>query len=428
MSITSGIISKYATAVGAISEASNGYQYVDGTLIGSVISKSVITASLAKTWVVPGIACSEEFMEGIDVNKVWSVTVELQSNIGPTTRTFGPSGTTNNNGLINYAPAIVGTTVPIEIKLNQIDDQQVFFPRLQLETMRYDKFEKTMENFIDNMVISKATFETAAMLAYALFRASPKYTLASNTAGALPDEQFIEIDTSKIYDENYMIKIINSMDEKMSAGDMEMNAMTFSGPRACISRLSLINAFKSPKTGFVSVAGSSEAYKLLMSASFDTGKTADVCGGTTEQYRGEMRGYDFYEIPGNAFTYVEKWLGLSAGSLSGVLGIITSPQQFASGGLAEANTMVMEQVSPYPGVYASPYRKFGAKGVRNIILLVDSTFKTAVAKTEFNKLIGVKASGTALTAPAEIVAPAEFSTKTVVENTLSNGPKIAYTK
>lgn len=246
MSITQEVIKKSASAAGAISESSNGYQYVDGSLIGSIIGKSVITASLAKTWVVPGVACTEEFLEGVDVNKIWSVTIEMQTDIGPTTRSFGPDGTQDNSGIINYAPAIIGTTVPLEIRLNQVDDQQLFFPRMQLKTMRYDKFEKTMENFINNMVISKATYETAVMIAYALFRASPKYTAETNTTGALPSEQFITVDTSKIYDENYMIKIVNEMDEKMSNGEPTMQAMTFSGPRACISRLSLINAFKTP--------------------------------------------------------------------------------------------------------------------------------------------------------------------------------------
>ena len=103
------------TQAGAITEA-NGFQYIDGSLLPSVIQKMAITAVLAKSWVVPGIACTEEFQEGIDPNKVWSIWVEVQADIGPTTRTVGPNGTANNNGIVNFASSIVTTTIPLEIK------------------------------------------------------------------------------------------------------------------------------------------------------------------------------------------------------------------------------------------------------------------------------------------------------------------------
>ena len=50
------------TQAGTITEA-NGFQYIDGSLLPSVIQKMAITAVLAKSWVVPGIACTEEFQE-----------------------------------------------------------------------------------------------------------------------------------------------------------------------------------------------------------------------------------------------------------------------------------------------------------------------------------------------------------------------------
>ena len=84
--LTEGIVVKTLDAAGAITEA-NGFQYIDGSLLPSVIQKMAITAVLAKSWVVPGIACTEEFQEGIDPNKVWSIWVEVQADIGPTTRT-----------------------------------------------------------------------------------------------------------------------------------------------------------------------------------------------------------------------------------------------------------------------------------------------------------------------------------------------------
>ena len=415
MSLTTEIIDKFADGVGAKTKA-NGFVTVDGNLIASVLNKMAITAILAKTWVVPGVACSEELTEGVDANKVWSVYVTVQSDMGPTTRTFGPNGTTGNNGIINFSPAVVMTESAIEIKLNQVDDQPIFFPRIQLETMRYDKVKSTLENYINNCVVSKASYETAVAIAYAHFRASASYHANSK---ALPAEQFIKIDSSKIYDDNYMIQILNEMDEKMSAGDLTMNAMTFSGPRAVMARLSLINAFKTPKTGFVTNA-SDAAYKLLTDPSFDT-ENPDVFGDTTEQKRMDLRGYSFYEIPKNAFTWIEGWLGLTSGALTKIHGVITSPQSLATGGVLEADVMVQEQAAPYAGTYMAPYRKFGARGYRNIILIVEQDY--APDKT----LIGDAA---ALTEPKACVAPANWSIKTseVVENTVSKGPSLKFAK
>lgn len=421
--LTEGIVAKTLDSVGAVSEA-NGFQYIDGSLLPSVIQKMAITAILAKSWVVPGKACTEELIEGVDPNKIWSVYVEVQADIGPTTRTFGPNGTEKNNGIVNFAPAIVTTTTPIEVKLNQVDDQTLFFPRIQMETMRYDKIKTTLTNYLDNLVLSKATFETAIAIAGAHYRASAAYVETTGGNTNLPTAQFITIDSTKIYEENYMIKVMNQMDEAMGNGDPEMGAMTFGGQRTVLARLSFINAFKTPKSGFVANA-SNEAFKLLMDPSFDV-DNLDAFGGTTEQYRGEMRGYDFYEIPNSAFAYIAAWLGLKETDLKGIQAVITSPLQLATGGYNDANPFITQQAAPYAGTYVSPYRKFGAKAYRNIILVVDSTYVPNA------KLIGTaktdSADGVALTEPCPCIAPANWGLKvsTIVKNELSNGPDLKY--
>lgn len=455
--LTAAIFDKFADGVGAKTEA-NGFVYVDGQLIASVINKMAITAILAQTWVVPGVACSEELTEGVDANKIWSCYVQVTANIGPTARTFGPNGTTGNNGIINFSPAVVMTDDVIEIKLNQIDDQPLFFPRIQMETMRYDKVKATLENYMDNLVVTKATYETAVAIAYAHFRASAAYhsyyqtkdtdvvsgktyytrsgsegsytySVVSSPAKAslgtyyetktLPEDQFIKFDSAKKYDENYMIEITNEMDERMSAGDPLMNAMTFAGNRAVMGRLSFINAFKTPKSGFVTV-GSDAAFKLLTDPSFDT-NNIDVFGDTTDQKRMDLRGYSFYEIPKNAFEWIEAWLGLPKGSLNKIHAVITSPLQLATGGVLEADVICKEQVAPYPGTYMAPYRKFGARGYRNIILVVEQDYVPDAT------LIGTDA---AITEPKACVAPANWAISTVqketVENTLSKGPSLTF--
>lgn len=421
--ITDAILDKYLSGSGATKKSAQGYTYIDGNALPNVLSNAVLTASLAKTWIVPGVACTEEFVAGYDTQKVNSVYVEMQADIGPTTRTIGEGGTTGNSGIINQQASIMVSTEMFEIPLRQVDDQPLFFPRMQIETMRYDKTKKALANFVDNMVVSKATYETATAIQYALFRASKEYTASSNSSGALPSAQFIEVDSTKFYDDNYIIKVLDQMDELMDNGDELMQTMTFSGPRALIGRLSFLDKLKSPKSGFVQTAANA-AYELLISENFDSSSTNDIFGATTETKYLEIRGYDCYKVPAQAWKYIETWLGLSEGALKHVLGIITSPQQLATGGVTEDNTIVKDTTYPAVGVGAYPYRKYGARGYRNIILIVDSGFKAQASNGDFAKYMGTKGSGTPVEALTTLTAPVNFKTRTIIKNELSNGPHI----
>lgn len=421
MNITDTIIEKYLGE--KVSKSGQGFEYIDGHAFQKLMSKVILTATLAATWIVPGIACSEEFTSGIDVSKVNSVYVEMQADIGPTTRTIGEGGTEGNNGIINLQPSIMVSTEMFEIPLRQVDDQPLFFPRMQVESMRYDKVKASIKNHVENMVISKACHDTAVAIQYALFRASKEYTAAENTAGNLPRAQFITLDSTKLYDDNYMIKIMDQMDELMDEGDPEMQTMTFSGPRALIGRLDFLDKLKSPKSGFVQTA-SDEAYKLLIEANFDKDEVNDVFSDTTSAKYLDIRGYSCYKVPAQAWKYIEIWLALPEGALKGIKGFITSPQQLATGGTIDDNTIVRDTTSPAVGVGAYPLRKYGARGYRNIILIVDENFKAEADKGTFDKLMGTKGSGNPVKSLTTLVAPLKFKTRTVIENKLGGGPNI----
>lgn len=422
--ITDAILDKYLSGSGATKKAAQGYTYVDGNALPNVISNAVLTAYLAKTWIVPGVGCTEEFVAGYDTQKINSVYVEMQADIGPTTRTIGEGGTSGNSGIINLQPSIMVSTEMFEIPLKQVDDQPLFFPRMQLETMRYDKTKKALANHIDNMVLSKATYETAVAIQYALFRASKEYTASSNSSGALPSAQFVEVDSTKFYDDNYIISVLDKLDELMDNGDELMQTMSFSGPRALVGRLSFLDKLKSPKSGFVQTAANA-AYDLLISENFDSSSVNDIFEGTTERKYLDIRGYSCYTVPAQAWKYIETWLGLSEGKLKNVLGIIVSPQQLATGGVTEDNTIVKDTTYPAIGVGAYPYRKFGARGYRNIIVIVDSGFKTQASSGDFATLMGTKGSGTPIESLTGLVAPLNFKTRTIVENNIAGGPAIA---
>ena len=424
MNLTSSIIEKTLEAAGGFKKDANGYTYIDGTVLEHQFSDITLMAVLAKSWIVPGVSCSEEFVQGVDINKVNTVYVEMQADIGPTTRTIGEGGTENNNGIINMQPSIMVSTTVLEIPLRQVDDQPLFFPRMQLEAMRYDKVKKTLENQVDNMVLAKATHDTAIAIQYALFRASAEYTKEENSAGNLPTAQFLVVDPTQFDEKNYMVKVLDNLDLMMDAGDPEMQTMSFDGPRALAGRLSFLSAFKRPETGFVATAADA-AYELLTKANFDDEDKSNIFGGVTETKYLDIRGYSMYKIPNQAWGYKKKWLGLESGALNGVLGVLTSPQQLATGGAVDDNTIVQQVTYPSIGVGAYPLRKFGGSGYRNIILVVDESFKTAASEGKLDKYIGTKGSGTPVNSLPVLAAPANFKMRTIIENKLGGGPNIA---
>lgn len=360
-------------AAEAISEQ-NGYQYIDGSMIANVISPIIARCIAIGRVVRPIIGATEEFVNVIDIDKVLNVTVQLPNMLGVTTRTIGTGGTTNNNGLINRAKKIIPSTTPFNVPLAQYNDQALFFPKLQLTMAAYDVVVETLASYADSIVISMDSYHIAKAIAYAAYRAGIEIGAqveAGVSAGNIVVSNIIKVDSAHVYDDNYMVKVINELTSKMSKGDVSRQALTFSGPRELVSRIDLINWMTTPKTGFVSNAND-YGQKLLLDPNFNLDEVTRN-GSMQRSSAVSTKGYALYEANDILFSYAEKWLGLSAGDLSGVLGVVFTPQAYAMGGAASATTNLV-QSSEYDGIVCFTYQKFGGAAYRKMFLVVDSSF------------------------------------------------------
>lgn len=383
-SITEAVVAKSLERLapnGAISKRA-GYSYINGSLIPNALSPILARAMRAGKVVREGVAKTEKFTADIDPSKHNHITVQLQTNTGVHTRTLrsgGIAGTPGNDGLINTNRKLVATTTPFDIPILEMQDQPWFFPQMMLETMYFDEVAETIANIADNEVNAMDAYDMAKMIAYACWRA--------NTGSG---DNILRINQTNAYDELYMVKQINALDALMSRGDPATNLGTFRGRRALLLRNELLGYIKTPKTGFI--INTPRSNDFFWEPSFDENET--VREGS--QYRGGIRGYEMFEFNRTHQELIEKYLNLDAGTLDGVLGIVSTPLSYAGGGVAK-KTMKLMQSTEYDGVVAFPYTKFGGAAYRQIFLIVDNSFTipTQLATT---------------LAPAPTKAPAKWDT------------------
>lgn len=357
-----------------------GYTYINGSLMPKALSRTLARAFRTGRIIRPGIGMTEEFVASIDPSKVMGVTVQLQKNIGIHTRTLrdsGKAGTPFNDGLINTNHKIVPSTTPFYIPTRQLNDQPLFFPRLQLETMLFDEVAETLANFFDNEVNSVDSYHIAKMISYAIFRATKAGSNAKNV---------IQLNRNNAYDDLAMIKLMNQLNAVMSDGDKETELGTFKGRRQLTLRNELLGYLRSPKTGYVS--NTERGANIFYMPNFDLNESMR----TGEQYRGSINGYEMYEMNAETLANAERWLGLQPGDLDGVLGIVSTPLSYASGGVSKKE-MYLLQSSEHDGIVGFPFTKFGGAAYRQIFLIVDS---------EWNAPAKLKTT----LAPAPVIAPA----------------------
>lgn len=365
-----------------------GYTYINGSLIPSALSPILARAIRAGRIVRPGVGMTEKFTASFDPKSVNNVTVQLQTNMGVRARTlkdgFG-AGTSGNDGQINLNPKIVPSTVPFDVPLRQLEDQALFFPQMQLQTMLFDEVVETTANYLDNVNNGIDSYHMAKAIAYAMYRGAREATSASDITKY---SNVVTIDESKVYTDTYMIQKLNEINSKMANGDTDTQLMTFSGPREIAGRPEIFNWLKTPKTGYI--LNSDISTKLLYEPNFDIREAERV--GT--QNRGNIAGYDMQEAPQGIWTLVEKWLGLTAGALDGILGVVFTPLAYAAGGVGKKE-MAMLQSTQYDGVVAFPYIKYGGAAYRKMFIIAKNNWTIPTELQNVNN-------------PTPVVAPNSF--------------------
>ena len=368
-----------------------GYTYINGSLIPNALSRIIARALRVGRIIRPGIGMTEEFAASIDPAQILNITVQLQNNMGVHVRTLrdgDKGGTPNNDGMINVNRKLIPSTTPFNIPVRQIVDAPIFFPRLKLETMVFDEIAETLGNYLDNETNAIDSYHIAKMIAYAMYRA------AENQSGTATDpstygDNVIAFDTSTAYDDLSAVKLINQLNAVMSNGDKQTQLGTFKGRRQLTLRNELLGYLRSPKTGYVS--NTERGASIFYEPGFDLNETMRE----GEQYRGGINGYEMYEMTKETLDLACEWLGLEAGALDGVLGIVSTPLSYAGGGVGK-KAMYMLQSTEYDGVVTFPFTKFGGTAYRKIFLIVSSTW-TVPTKLQ-SKL-----------APAFVVAPERWA-------------------
>lgn len=382
----------------------NGYTYIDGTMVRNAVSRILAGVVGIERVVRPRICGTEKFTAEHNVDQILNVTVELDNFMGIWTRTLGPDGTPNKNGLINFEAPVIASTVPFNIPLTQLNDQPLFFPRMQLIALPYDRIVNTLANYGVGISMAMDAYHIAKTVA-----STANYAKSVNSGTPEDADNVIKVIRANVYNDNYMAQIYNEMDAKLAEGDPTRGAMTYTGPRGIVAKPEFINWSRTPNNGWISNA-SDIGQRILLEPTFSLDE-ARMYGAS---HKGNLKGYDLLQANKNIWFYVEQYLALNAGDLDKVLGVIMNPMAYAMGGVAEAQVMLL-QSTDYAGVKGFPFHKFGGGAYRKMHIIIESDFTFPA------KLV----TGTI----ARVVAPASWSqvtgkgTKTI-ENTLSDGQNL----
>lgn len=391
---------KDALSAGGITQE-NGYTYVDGTMLRNAVSKILAQVIGIERVVRPRICGTEQFTAEHNVDAILNVVVELDNFMGVWTRSLGPDGTPGKNGLINMSAPVIASTTPFNIPLTELNDQPLFFPRLQLISLPYDRVVKTIANYGVGVALSMDAYHIAKAVA-----AIANYAKSQNSSTPTSANSVIKVTRANVYNANYMAQIYNSFDALMAEGDPIRGAMSYTGPRGLVCRPEMINWSRTPGNGWFSNA-SDIGQRILLEPTFDLSE-ARMMGGS---YKGNLKGYDLLQANNTIWHYVEQYLGLTTGDLSKVLGVIMTPQAYAMGGVAEA-AVALIQASDYAGVKGFPFHKYGGAAYRKMYIIVESDF------TFPDKL--VTGSIAKVSAPASWAQISGLGTVSI-ENTLSDG-------
>lgn len=379
-----------------------GYTYIDGTMLRNAVSRILAGVIGIERIVRPRICGTEEFTAEHNVNAILNVTVELDNFMGIWTRTLGPGGTPGKDGLINFEAPVIASTVPFNIPLTELNDQPLFFPRLQLISLPYDRVVKTLANYAVGISMAMDAYHLAKVVA-----SVANYSVSVSPQNPIDAELgVVKLNRSKVYNDSYMAHIYNQFDAIMAEGDPTRGAMTYSGPRGLVCRPEFINWSRTPNNGWLSNT-SDIGQRMVLEPTFDW-QEAKMYGSS---YKGDLKGYHLLQANNNIWHYVEQYLGLEKNSLSKVLGVVMTPQAYAMGGVAEAQIMLL-QSTDYAGVKGFPFHKYGGAAYRKMLIIVedDFTFPSSLVTGRIARVA----------APSSWTQVSGMGTKTI-ENVLSNG-------
>ena len=347
--------------LGATQQDANGRFYVDGSMVNVELSQTIAEVLYAKAIFRDGQSVTAKYTTDLRQNGAVRVLLDTPLPFGSRTTSFGGrAGTEGNSGVINKNAPLLPSNDEIMIYLNQVNDQSMLFPDISKEYIPMDVMVKKINQYTSRVQMDRDSSTLAEIIAYAFFRQlngdETLVTPADLTAQyALGD-------------------LVNDLHTKLDGGDPEMGAYTYpTEGRTIIGRPSFINKFMNIKSGII-VNGGDLAQQMLRDYSFDTEMSARSFVGTG--YKGNAAGFHLVSAPDIIWTLAEKYLGLSAGSLSDVYAICVSSEATAVANGVDLGVKIID-ANEVRGSKAQPLNMWGHEAFRKSYVIADTAFNNA---------------------------------------------------
>lgn len=357
--------------------------FINAVTTRRVLSPAVKENIFQGIMLKPGEAVTEKFSEDTDASEIQVLRVK------PQTDDAREIGADTNGDWFNSESNLTSSTEAYGIQILQMIDRNIVVPTNSQDMVSVDLLESETRNLSGKVNRNINAVTIAAMLAKNFNNIAGVDKRNSNAAAVEIDEvtsNWVTLASGGTYTD-----AIIDAGAALDNGNPDQGIDAYpDNYRACIIRPTIKAQVLKNMTGLY---GGTAVFDVLRKAGLDTGATPQVA---TSGYVGEIDNMPVYCASGVIWSLVEKYLGMTAGALNNLAGIVVSGVGTGRA-LAFNKAIKVIDAQAGQGLLLQPKYRFGAEcwDPLSVVPIFSATFTNPVTATTNALYVRGNASRTA---------------------------------
>lgn len=336
-----------------------GRFYIDGNQTRVTISQAIAEALYVGEIFRNGMGCTTKYTA--NAKPLDTIRVRLSTPLPSSSRTI-PVGSKPGQARSAFNPnaPILPSDDEFLIAMNQVNDQQLIFPDLILESMDVNYVADKIGAYAQSVGEDRSGCILAEILAYNIYR-------AMNNSG----KNLKVIANLSVQDA--IADALHDIGAKLSDGDEITGAHAYPiQGRTIFARPEFIGRCFTSKSGII-LTGGDLAQSMIKEMKFDG--NIDEKNYVGNAYRGRAAEFDFQECNSRIWHLAEDYLGLARGALDHVYAVACSSEANAVGANFDFGVKITD-ADTVRGLKAQPINCWGQEAFRLSYIIGDSSLTT----------------------------------------------------
>lgn len=344
--------------------------YINAVTTRRVLSPAVKENIFQGIMLKPDEAVTEKFSEDTDASEIQVLRVK------PQTDDARELGATTNGAWFNSEDDMESATEAYGIQILQTIDRNIVVPTNSQDMVSVDLLEAETQNLSGKVSRNVNAMTIAAMLAKNFNNVAGFDKKNSNAAAVELDEAVTSNWITLASGGTYTDAIIDAA-AKLDDGNPDQGIDAYpDNRRAVIIRPTIKASVLKNMTGLY---GGTAVFDVLRKAGLDTSATPEIA---TTGYVGEIANMPVYCAAGVVWSLVEKYLGMTAGALNNLAGIVVSGVGTGRA-LAFNKAIKVIDAQAGQGLLLQPKYRFGAEcwDPLSVVPIFSATYTNPVTST-----------------------------------------------